>query len=100
MFVYTVRCTFEKQDVADRWLRWLVDEHFADVCDAGALNAEAIRLDSSTDIVCEARYHFTDRAAFEKYERDHAPRLRADGLKEFPLDLGLAYERFTGEVVV
>ena len=98
MFIYIVRCTFENGAVAERWLRWLVDEHFADVCAAGAMDAEAIRLDSLDSIVCEARYHFMDRASFEKYERHDAPRLRAEGLRKFPLELGLKYERFTGDV--
>lgn len=98
MFAYTVRCTFENEDVAERWLKWLLDGHLADVCAAGAIDAEAVRLDSQDAIVCEARYHFRDRAAFEKYEREHAPRLREEGLQLFPLELGLKYEWFTGAV--
>lgn len=98
MFAYTVACTFTNPDVADRWLDWLREEHLADVCAAGALDARAVRVDGDA-IRCEARYHFADRAAFEAYERDHAPRLREEGLEKFPLDLGLTYERSTGEVV-
>lgn len=98
MFAYIVRCTFNDADVAERWLQWMADEHLADVCSAGALDAEAIRLESADKTICEVRYHFTDRAAFEEYERDHAPRLRAEGLKLFPPELGLRYERFTGEI--
>lgn len=101
MFAYTVRCTFDDAEIAERWVQWLAQEHLADVCAAGAVDAEVVQLDSSGEsgtVICEARYHFTDRSAFETYERDHAPRLREEGLSKFPLSLGLRYERSTGEV--
>src|SRR5262245_55740541 len=102
MIAYTVRCTFERTSVADEWIEWLRREHLAQVCAAGALDAEVIRFDSTASggLVCEVRYHFESRAAFASYERDHAPRLRAEGLKRFPLQLGLRYERSLGDVVV
>ncbi|MEO1086369.1 MAG: DUF4286 family protein [Acidobacteriota bacterium] len=96
---YTVSCTFTSPDVASRWLGWLRDGHLADVVDAGAESAYAVRLDGSP-VRCEARYTFATRAAFEAYERDHAPRLREEGLALFPLDLGLEYSRSVGEVLV
>ncbi len=101
MFSYTVRCTFDDPAVAERWVQWLGEEHLRDVCDAGAVDAEIVQFDAgggSSKVICEARYHFADRAAFEKYERDHAPRLREEGLQKFPLERGLHYERFTGDV--
>lgn len=100
-FAYTVRCTFDDPAVAERWLQWLADEHLRDVCAAGAQSAQVIKLDDDDDgkVVCEARYQFAGRSAFEQYERDHAPRLREEGLRKFPLELGLRYERSTGSVV-
>jgi hypothetical protein len=95
--LYTVRCEFTDPAVADAWLQWLADEHLADVCDAGALDAEAVRLDGDP-VTCEVHYHFADRVAFETYERDHAPALREEGLSRFPLELGLSYRRSVGEV--
>ena len=95
---YTVACTFTDPDVAEAWAAWLRDGHLADVCAAGALGAEAVRIDGD-EIRIEARYRFASRAAFTAYERDHAPRLRAEGLEKFPLELGLSYERTVGEVV-
>lgn len=98
MFLYTVACTFSDPAVAERWLAWMRQGHLRDVCVAGASSGEVV--------VChghppryEARYAFPSRAAFQAYERDHAPRLRAEGLERFPLELGLTYERGTGEVV-
>lgn len=97
-FVYRVRCTFEDADVAGRWANWLLDTHLQDVVDAGATSAELLRIDGE-GTVYEAVYGFVDRAAFTAYERDHAPRLRDEGLALFPLSLGLTYARTTAEVV-
>jgi hypothetical protein len=100
MIAYTVICTFQDQAVAEEWIAWLEREHLADVIAAGALDAEAIRFDSSDGqaIRCEVRYHFKSRQAFAAYERDHASALRAKGLEKFPPERGLAYQRSLGEV--
>jgi hypothetical protein len=104
MFVYTVACAFDDPKVAEEWIAWLRDGHLAEVRAAGALDAEVVRCDAPAGdaraVRCEARYHFHSRAAFAEYEREHAPRLRADGLKRFPPERGLKYERMTGEVIV
>jgi hypothetical protein len=98
MVAYTVRCRFDDPQIAEEWLAWLRSEHLADVCQAGATEARAVRLDGEP-ITCEARYIFPSRASFERYERDHAPRLRQEGLARFPLARGLHYERTVGEVI-
>ena len=104
MFSYTVACTFDDPRVADEWIAWLRDEHLADVCAAGAVDAEVIRCDAAGEAGrktrCEVRYHFASRAAFDAYVRDHAPRLREEGLKRFPPERGLVYQRSSGEVAV
>ncbi|HRP61902.1 MAG TPA: DUF4286 family protein [Phycisphaerales bacterium] len=103
MFAYTVRCTFTTSDVAKEWIEWLRTEHLRDVCDAGARDAEVVVIDpsesSANTMTVEVRYHFVSREAFARYERDHAPRLRSEGLKRFPPERGLTYARTTGEVV-
>lgn len=98
LIAYTVECTFTDPGVAEEWLAWLRDGHLADVCAAGALDAEAVKIDGP-EIRCEARYRFVSRAAFEAYERDHAPSLRAEGLARFPLERGLRYRRSVAEIV-
>lgn len=100
MIAYTVIASFTEPAVADEWIAWLRDEHLAQVLAGGALNAELIRMDhgTATGTRCEARYHFASRESFGAYERDHAPRLRADGLKRFPPERGIRYERTVGEV--
>ena len=48
--------------------------------------------------VVETQYVFPSRKAFDTYVRDHAPALRADGLKHFPPESGVTYERQVAEV--
>jgi hypothetical protein len=98
-FAYTLRATFTQTDLIEPWLSWLRDEHIAEVLAAGAKAAEIVRLDGAA-VVYEVRYRFASREAFAAYERDHAPRLRADGLRRFPVGQGLHYQRSTGEVVL
>ncbi len=98
VFLYTVACEFESVEVAQQWVDWLEREHLADVCAAGALDAEIVRMDGPA-IRYEVHYRFRNRAVFEAYERDHAPRLRAESLRVFPLNLGLRYARSTGEII-
>ncbi len=98
MIAYTVRCTFEDPEVARKWTDWLLSEHLDDVVAAGAADAALVRLDGEP-VVLEARYRFESREAFERYERDHAPRLREEGLALFPLSLGLTYARSVGEIL-
>ncbi len=97
-FAYTVRCTFDDPAIAIEWLDWIRREHLDDVIAAGATGGDVVRLDGEP-CRCEVRYRFESRVAFEAYERDHAPRLRQIGLASFPLELGLHYERSTGEIV-
>lgn len=106
MVAYTVRIDFPSAALASDMLAWLVGGHVAEVCAAGALRAEVAvvdgaagdgaRSDGARRIEC--RYLFATRDAFAAYERDHAPRLRADGLRRFPPAAGVRYERSVGEV--
>jgi hypothetical protein len=98
MIAYTVTMEFDDPQVAEDWAAWLVNEHVADMRAAGALDAELTRLDGACAL--EARYHFESRAAFETYEREHAPRLRAEGLARVPAAGGVRFERRLAEVVV
>ena len=92
------RETFTDTSVADRWVAWLREEHIADVMKAGAIGATIVRVDGD-NIRYDIRYVFDSRDEFEVYERDHAPRLREEGLARFPLSLGLSYTRAAGEIV-
>ena len=95
---YTVAVTFSDSDLAEEWLRWLREGHIAEVLAGGATDAEIIELDGPGRSF-EVRYHFPSRGVFEHYEKEHAPRLRADGLKRFPVEKGITYRRSVGLVV-
>jgi hypothetical protein len=104
-FSYTVYTTFSDPQLADQWLRWLRGGHIAEVMKGGASDAEIIELDPAPDgppgrtRAFEVRYHFPSRESFAAYERDHAPRLRAEGLKLFPVERGVSYRRSTGNLI-
>jgi len=97
MIAYTVAVTFEDAALAEEWLRWLREDHIADVLAGGALDAEIVELDGPKRSF-EVRYHFRSREDFARYEREHAPRLRAEALQKFPVEKGVAYRRSVGEV--
>ena len=95
---YTVRAFFESEDVAEEWLQWLQEGHCRDVMNGGALRAEIIEIDDVSNGF-EVRYDFPDRETFEHYERAHAPGLRDEGLRLFPTECGITYERASGSVI-
>jgi len=97
-FRYTVGAEFKDSEMAEAWLAWLRNGHIAEVLAGGATDAEVVRLDGGPNRF-EVTYHFPSREAFAIYERDHAPRLRAEGVKLFPPDRGVVYRRTTGEVI-
>lgn len=96
---YTVCCTIAGEDKAAAWLAWLRGVHVRDVIAGGAESAQIVRLDGGPPAAFEVRYVFPDRAAYETYIRDHAPRLREEGLKKFPPEEGFSYSRSVGAVV-
>jgi len=98
MFSYTVWCEFTDPQIARRWIQWLKQSHIQDVLDAGAQSAEIFKVDAENETY-EIRYRFASRKAFEDYQLNHAPRLRAEGLAKFPLDLGLKFSRSTAELI-
>jgi hypothetical protein len=95
---YTVAVTFPDDLLLEAWLNWLRSGHVADVLAGGATAAAIVALDAPAR-TCEVRHRFPSRDAFERYEREHAPRLRAEGLERFPVERGVQYRRSVGEVL-
>ena len=95
---YTVKCTSADEEKTAAWLAWLRGGHMQEVIASGASSAEIIRIDG-TPGTYEVRYIFPDRRTYDSYIREHAPRLRADGLKRFPPEDGFSYDRTTGEII-
>jgi hypothetical protein len=98
-FAYTVVATIADPAIADAWVNWLRNGHITDILAAGALSAELIALDGGPERSFEVSYRFASRADFARYERDHAPRLRAEGLRMFPAQARITYRRVVGDVI-
>lgn len=96
--LYEVGVTFHDPALAPKWLAWLKDGHIADVMRGGATSARIIELDRAApadDPRYVVQYEFASREALDAYLRDHAPRLRAEGLVKFaPPDV--TYDRRIG----
>jgi len=101
---YTVICAITDKQKAAAWLKWLQDGHIQDVIAGGATQATIVQIDNTdnkddTKTTYEVRYTFSDRATYDAYICDHAPRLRDDGLKRFPPESGFSYNRTVGEII-
>lgn len=89
---YTVGVTFHDPGLVEDWLRWLREGHIAEVLAGGATDAEILEVEGPEPSF-EVRYHFPSQLTFAAYEREHAPRLRAEGLQRFPTEKGVTYRR-------
>ena len=99
--LYTVRATCPSVQVRGRYLAWLSPNHIIEVMKGGATGARIVLLDRASDTapaIVETQYVFPSRKAFDDYLRDHAPELRADGLKHFPPESGITFERQVAEI--
>ena len=84
MIVYEVRASLAP-GLVDEYRAWL-DGHVREILAIdGFKYADLHREDTDPpgDAVLVIRYHLVDRAALEAYLREHAPALRADGLRRF-----------------
>jgi hypothetical protein len=99
--LYTVRVTCQDLHQRGRYLSWLTPNHVADVMRGGAASVRIVLPDRESErapAVIETQYVFPSRKAFDTYLRDHAPALRADGLKHFPPESGVSYARQVAEI--
>jgi len=99
--LYTVRATLPTIQLRGRFLAWLVPDHILAVKAGGAERVRVVLPDRAAEnapATVETQYEFPSRKAFETYLRDHAPGLRADGLRHFPPETGIGYERQVAEV--
>jgi hypothetical protein len=98
MFAYTVRIDVDDDRTLAELRHWLdAGGHVADVLAAGAVGAEVVVLDEVRALEC--RYRFPSRESFVAYERDHAARLRADGISLLA-GRPARFTRTTGEIAL
>ena len=98
--LYTVRAAFVSVQQRGRYLSWLVPDHVLAVKAGGAEGVRVVLPDRASDTApatVEVQYVFSSRKAFDTYMCNHAPALRADGLKHFPPETGISYERQVAE---
>ena len=97
--VYTVVATIPDEQTAREYVAWLEDGHLAGVIEGGARSARIVRVDEPAHpIRIETRYAFESRADYDRYDREVAPALRADGLARWP-GRGVTFERTVGRVI-
>jgi hypothetical protein len=107
--LYTVRATCRDVPQRGRFLAWLAPNHLLQVKAGGATTVRVVLPDRGGEndraspepverAVVETQYVFPSRKAFDTYLRDHAPALRADGLKHFPPESGVTFERQVAEI--
>lgn len=99
--LYTVRATCPNLQTRGRFLSWLTPNHVAEVMKGGATAVRIVLPDRESEnspAVVETQYVFPSRKIFDTYVRDHAPALRADGLKHFPPESGVTYTRQVAEI--
>lgn len=97
---YTVVATLPDDAVASEYTAWLESGHLDAVLKAGAGNAVIVRIqDPPSPLQVETRYLFPSREVFERYLREAAPGLRAEGLQRFPPERGVSFHRRVGVVL-
>jgi len=95
---YTVTATLPDEPTRDRYERWLTGGHVQQVVEGGASSALVVRL-SDPPMSVQSRYEFPSDAAYQGYLRDHAPRLRAEGLALFGPGSGVVFRREVGTIL-
>jgi len=97
---YTVTATLPDEATRDEYIAWLEDGHLDQVVRHGAHSAMAVSwIDSGPPFHVETRYIFATRELFDRYTSEAAPALRADGLRRFPPERGVSFERRVGVVL-
>lgn len=97
---YTVTASLPDAAMAEAYIGWLREGHVEAVLAGGALEGQIVLLEGpGPQVEVETRYTFAGRGAFEAYERDHAPGLRAEGLGRFGPERGVRFARRVGEIV-
>src|SRR4051812_48036059 len=81
---YTVTATLPNEDTRQEYIRWLAGGHTDQVIRGGAASAQIVQItDPASPLEVQARYVFPSREALDVYLRDHAPKLRKDGMDRF-----------------
>lgn len=108
--LYMVAATLPDEATAREYIAWLEDGHIDQIVGAGAEGGEVsggahsgmiVRIDTPPGERprVETHYVFSTRENYDRYIASRAPALRAEGLKRFPPERGIVFERRVGEIV-
>lgn len=84
MMIYEVRVSLDTS-VADAWLAW-IGPHMQHVVDTGCFTEATLEREMDPPEgrpAFRVRYHFGHLADLRRYEAEHAPALREEGLQKF-----------------
>lgn len=106
---YMVTALLPDEATALEYIAWLEDGHLDKVIEGGAHSAMIVRLDGdsgggggsggSGGARVETHYVFATRELFDRYVEKTAPILRAEGLRQFPPERGVRFERRLGVIL-
>jgi hypothetical protein len=98
---YMVTATLPDEATLAEYLAFLEDGHVDAVVSHGAHSAMIVRLEpiAVAPFRVMTQYIFPTRELFDRYLEHFAPALRADGLRRFPPERGVRFERAVGEIV-
>lgn len=86
MIIYNVTSNIDESIHTD-WLTWMKEEHIPQVLATGKFEkATLVRVLVEEDmggVTYSVQYKTNSREALEGYYKEHAPKLRAEGLKKF-----------------
>ena len=81
MLLYNVTIKIDVNVHGD-WLTWMKEVHIPDVMRTGLFTASQIchilGEDETEGVTYAIQYHCPDLATFQRYQREHAPRLQAE----------------------
>lgn len=81
---YVVTATMPDETLAREYQQWLLGGHIQRVMAGGATHAEVVRiLEPADPLRVQVRYVFASRMALDRYIKEFAPALRAEGLAKF-----------------
>lgn len=100
---YMVTALLPDEATALEYIAWLEDGHLDKVIEGGAHSAMIVRLEGGSGGAgsprVETHYVFATRELFDRYVEKAAPVLRAEGLKKFPPERGVRFERRVGVIL-
>jgi hypothetical protein len=86
MIVYNVTIQVQ-HDTAEEWVKWMQEEHIADVLSTGLFTecrlCRMLEQDETDGITYSAQYVSSGMSEYNNYINNHAPLMREKGFKRF-----------------